>query len=132
MTIKLQELMGLKVANLKPLKESAFVEPSDQIIKAVMQELKSKTGIIATVTPSKIESTYIIYTADMSKEVRTSYLKSIFANMNLTIECHSIENAIGGYSFQIDANWTLLSRGTNGATLGSILYRNGKISSTFR
>lgn len=129
MGIKLQELMGLKVATMKPLQEAALVEPSEQIIKAVMQELKAKTGIIATVTPSKVEPTYIIYTADMSKEVRTPYLKSIFADMNLTLECQAIQNQIGGYSFKIDANWTLLSKGTNGATLGWIAYRNGKISS---
>ena len=97
-----------------------------------MQELKAKTGIIATVTPSTIRPSYIIYMADMSKEIRTPYLKSIFADMSLTLECRSIENVIGGYSFQINANWSLLSRGSNGFTLGSILYRNGKISSTFR
>ena len=116
----------------KTLKESTLVEPSEQILKAVMQELKAKTGIIATVVPSTIRPSYIIYMADMSKEVRTAYLKSIFADMSLTLECRSIENVIGGYSFQINANWSLLSRGSNGFTLGSILYRNGKISSTFR
>ena len=116
----------------KVINESTLVEPSEQILKAVMQELKAKTGIIATVVPSTIRPSYIIYMADMSKEVRTAYLKSIFADMSLTLECRSIENVIGGYSFQVNANWTLLSRGTNGATLGSILYRNGKVTSTFR
>ena len=116
----------------KVITESTLVEPSEQILKAVMQELKAKTGIIATVVPSTIRPSYIIYMADMSKEVRTAYLKSIFADMSLTLECRSIENVIGGYSFQVNANWTLLSRGTNGATLGSILYRNGKVTSTFR
>ena len=116
----------------KVINESTLVEPSEQILKAVMQELKAKTGIIATVVPSTIRPSYIIYMADMSKEVRTAYLKSIFADMSLTLECRSIENVIGGYSFQVNANWTLLSRGTNGATLVSILYRNGKVTSTFR
>ena len=116
----------------KVITESTLVEPSEQILKAVMQELKAKTGIIATVVPSTIRPSYIIYMADMSKEVRTAYLKSIFADMSLTLECRPIENVIGGYSFQVNANWTLLSRGTNGATLGSILYRNGKVTSTFR
>lgn len=131
MGIKLQELMGLKVATGKPIQEAAFVEPSEQILKAVMHELKAKTGIIATVAPSTVTPNYIIYQADMSKEVRTPYLKSIFADMNLTLECNSIENVIGGYSFKVDANWTLLTKGTNGATLGMIVYRNGKISSNF-
>ena len=131
MGIKLQELMGLKVATGKPIQEAAFVEPSEQILKAVMHELKAKTGIIATVAPSTVTPNYIIYQADMSKEVRTPYLKSIFADMNLTLECNSIENVIGGYSFKVDANWTLLTKGTNGSTLGMIVYRNGKISSNF-
>jgi hypothetical protein len=131
--MKPQELKNLIREEVKKsLKESVLVEPSEQIIKAVMQELKAKTGIIATIAPSTIRPSYIIYMADMSKEVRSPYLKSIFADMSLTLECRSIENVIGGYSFQVNANWTLLSRGTNGATLGSILYRNGKVSSTFR
>ena len=132
MGIKLQELMGVKLATLKPLKESTFEQPSDQIIKEVMQELKSKTGIIAVITPSTISSNYIIYTADMSKEIRSPYLHSIFNSMELTLECNSIENSIGGYAFKVEANWSLTtSNRTNGVTLGVIRYVTGKITSKF-
>jgi hypothetical protein len=53
----------------KSLNEVEIIEPSEQIIKAMMKVLKLKTGIIATVTVDQAKANVITYTADLSKEI---------------------------------------------------------------
>jgi hypothetical protein len=113
------------------LKESTIVEPSEQIIKDMMKELKLKTGIIATVTLDQTNRNVITYTADLSKEIRTPIMRALFNTLTLDISCRSIPQSIGGYAFNIAINYTHPQGGSNGKTLGTIFAQNGKFTSRF-
>ena len=111
------------------LNESIVVEPSEQIIKAMMKVLKLKTGIIATVTLDQTKPNVITYTADLSKEIRTPILQSLFNTLTLDISCRSIPQSIWGYAFDISINYTHPQGGYNGKNLGTIFLQNGKFTS---
>lgn len=115
----------------KSLNEFEVVEPSEQIIKAMMKVLKLKTGIIATVTVDQTKANVITYTADLSKEIRTPVMQALFSTLTLDISCRSIPQSIGGYSFDISINYTHPQGGSNGKNLGTIFLQNGKFTSRF-
>jgi len=107
------------------------IEPSEQIIKGVQKELKAKTGIITTLTPGKKSRTGINYTSDLSKEIRTAVLRSIFSTLSLDVYCTPIPDSIGGYSFSVSVNYTHPRGGSNGVDIGTILYENNRFKSRF-
>ena len=111
--------------------EDVIVEPSEQVLKLVYKELKLKTGIVAL--PSKVKATdrYISYTTDMSKEIRSSLLHTVFSTMTLDCGTESIPQTIGGYSFAFSVNWTHPRGGSNGQDIGVVFFKDGKISSRF-
>ena len=115
----------------KSLSEVEIIEPSEQIIKAMMKVLKLKTGIIATVTVDQAKSNVITYTADLSKEIRTPVMQSLFSTLTLDISCRTVPQSIGGYSFDISVNYTHPQGGSNGKNLGTIFLQNGKFTSRF-
>lgn len=115
----------------KSLSEVEIIEPSEQIIKAMMKVLKLKTGIIATVTVDQAKANVITYTADLSKEIRTPVMQSLFSTLTLDISCRTIPQSIGGYSFDISINYTHPQGGSNGKNLGTIFLQNGKFTSRF-
>ena len=115
----------------KSLNEFEVIEPSEQIIKAMMKVLKLKTGIIATVTVDQTKANVITYTADLSKEIRTPVMQALFSALTLDISCRSIPQSIGGYSFDISINYTHPQGGSNGKNLGTIFLQNGKFTSRF-
>jgi hypothetical protein len=115
----------------KSLNEVEIIEPSEQIIKAMMKVLKLKTGIIATVTVDQAKSNVITYTADLSKEIRTPVMQSLFSTLTLDISCRTVPQSIGGYSFDISINYTHPQGGSNGKNLGTIFLQNGKFTSRF-
>lgn len=111
------------------LNEAMVIEPSEQIIKAMMKVLKLKTGIIANVTLDQTKPNVITYTADLSKEIRTPIMQSLFNTLTLDISCRSIPQSIGGYAFDISINYTHPQGGSNGKNLGTIFLQNGKFTS---
>ena len=111
------------------LNEAMVIEPSEQIIKAMMKVLKLKTGIIANVTLDQTKPNVITYTADLSKEIRTPIMQSLFNTLALDISCRSIPQSIGGYAFDISINYTHPQDGSNGKNLGTIFLQNGKFTS---
>ena len=113
----------------KSLNEVEIIEPSEQIIKAMMKVLKLKTGIIANVTLDQTKPNVITYTADLSKEIRTPIMQSLFNTLTLDISCRSIPQSIGGYAFDISINYTHPQGGSNGKNLGTIFLQNGKFTS---
>ena len=113
----------------KSLNEVEIIEPSEQIIKAMMKVLKLKTGIIATVTVDQAKSNVITYTADLSKEIRTPVMQSLFSTLTLDITCRTVPQSIGGYAFDISINYTHPQGGSNGKNLGTIFLQNGKFTS---
>jgi hypothetical protein len=115
----------------KSLNEVEIIEPSEQIIKAMMKVLKLKTGIIATVTVDQAKANVITYTADLSKEIRTPVMQSLFSTLTLDISCRTVPQSIGGYSFDISINYTHPQGGSNGKNLGTIFLQNGKFTSRF-
>lgn len=108
-----------------------IIEPSEQIIKGVQKELKTKTGIIVTLTPGKVSRTGINYTSDLSKEIRTPVLRSIFSTMTLDVFCTQIPGAIGGYAFEFSINYRHPRGGSNGVDIGTVVYENNKFKSKF-
>lgn len=115
----------------KSLSEVEIIEPSEQIIKAMMKVLKLKTGIIATVTVDQTKANVITYTADLSKEIRTPVMQALFSTLTLDISCRTVPQSIGGYSFDISINYTHPQGGSNGKNLGTIFLQNGKFTSRF-
>jgi hypothetical protein len=115
----------------KSLSEVEIIEPSEQIIKAMMKVLKLKTGIIATVTVDQTKANVITYTADLSKEIRTPVMQALFSTLTLDISCRTVPQSIGGYSFDISVNYTHPQGGSNGKNLGTIFLQNGKFTSRF-
>jgi hypothetical protein len=115
----------------KSLNEVEIIEPSEQIIKAMMKVLKLKTGIIATVTVDQTKANVITYTADLSKEIRTPVMQALFSTLTLDISCRTVPQSIGGYSFDISINYTHPQGGSNGKNLGTIFLQNGKFTSRF-
>ena len=111
------------------LNEAMVIEPSEQVIKAMMKVLKLKTGIIATVTLDQTKPNVITYTADLSKEIRTPIMQSLFSTLTLDISCRAIPQSIGGYAFDISINYTHPQGGSNGKNLGTIFLQNGKFTS---
>jgi hypothetical protein len=111
------------------LNEAMVIEPSEQVIKAMMKVLKLKTGIIATVTLDQTKPNVITYAADLSKEIRTPIMQSLFSTLTLDISCRAIPQSIGGYAFDISINYTHPQGGSNGKNLGTIFLQNGKFTS---
>jgi hypothetical protein len=107
------------------------IEPSEQIIKGVQKELKAKTGIITTLSPGKKSRTGIKYTSDLSKEIRTAVLRSVFSTMTLDVYCTPIPGSIGGYSFSVSIDYTHPRGGSNGVDIGTIFYENNRFKSRF-
>jgi hypothetical protein len=115
----------------KSLNEVEIIEPSEQIIKAMMKVLKLKTGIIATVTVDQTKANVITYTADLSKEIRTPVMQALFSTLTLDITCRTVPQSIGGYSFDVSIYYTHPQGGSNGKNLGTIFLQNGKFTSRF-
>lgn len=107
---------------------NSIQEPSEQIIKGVQKVLKLKTGINVQLTVEKSKANVIYYTADLSKEIRTPVLQSIFTTLSLNVSCRALTNVIGGYSFDVSVDWTHPQGGSNGKNIGTIFYQNNKFS----
>lgn len=123
--MKLKSLLETK---RKPLKE-AVIEPSEQILKGMLKELKMQTGINALVTLNKSTPTALYYMADLSKEIRTPVMRALFKSLTLDISCTQIPNVIGGYAFDISINYSHPQGGSNGKNLGVIYFQNNKFIS---
>ena len=126
------ELNKVLSESKKRLTEAELVEPSEQIIKTVQKELKLKTGITATLGLDKKGKTVFMYTSDLSIEIRTPVLQQLFETLSLDVTCAPIPNVIGGYSFSVSINYVHPNRGSNGVELGTIFYKDNKVTSKFR
>ena len=124
--MKLKDLLESK----KRLNEEV-AEPSEQIIKGVQKQLKLKTGIIATLGLIKQKPEVLYYGCDLSKEIRTPVLQSLFNAMPLDVTCTPMRDTIGGYVFGIAINYTHPGAGSNGRDIGTIWYVDGKFKSRF-
>lgn len=125
-------MMKLKniLENRKRLTE-ALIPPSEQMLKLVQKEIKAKTGIVCTLSLDKNGKTAIIYTFDLSNQIRTPVMNALFETMSLDVQCRQIPNSIGGYSFVVSINYTHPGRGSNGLELGTVFVENGKVTSRF-
>ena len=82
------------------------IEPSEQVIKGVQKELKLRTGINAVLGLDKKSPTALYYASDLSKEIRTPVLNSLFSSMTLDITAVP-SGQIGGYTFSVSINYLL-------------------------
>lgn len=125
--MKLKDILESKKGRLN----EEVAEPSEQIIKGLQKELKLKTGIIATLGLDKKKPEVIYYMSDLSKEIRTPVLQSLFNTLTLDVSCSTMRNTIGGYVFNISINYTHPGGGSNGRDIGTIWYQDGKFKSRF-
>jgi hypothetical protein len=125
--MKLKDLLEFKKGRLN----EEVVEPSEQIIKGVQKELKMKTGIIAVLGLDKKKPEILYYMSDLSKEIRTPILQSLFNSMTLDVSCSTLTNSVGGYMFNVSINYTHPGAGSNGRDIGTIWYQDGKFKSRF-
>ena len=102
------------------------VEPSEQILKGAMKALKIKTGINAQLTLVKSKPNILYYTMDVTKDLRSPLMQAIFETMTLDVTCRDIPNSVGGYAFEISANWKHKGGGANGKDIGVVFFDNGK------
>jgi hypothetical protein len=124
-------LRKLIEAEIRSALNEDVIEPSEQVIKGVQKELKMKTGIIATLGVEKKTPMALYYTCDLSKEIRTPILQSLFSTLSLDVTCRSIPQSIGGYAFEVSINYTHPQGGSNGKNIGTIYLQNSKFTSRF-
>jgi hypothetical protein len=107
-----------------------FSVPSDQVLKDITREIKAKTGIIIPVFTSSPATTYnhatVVYTSDMSKDIKTSFLSAMFNSLELIIECYNIRSIIGGYEFRIYGKYYTNDKPKLPVkvNIGTIIYKN--------
>ena len=102
------------------------VEPSEQILKGAMKALKIKTGINAQLTLVKSKPNILYYTMDVTKDLRSPLMQAIFETMTLDVTCRDTPNSVGGYAFEISANWKHKGGCANGKDIGVVFFENGK------
>jgi hypothetical protein len=73
----------------------------------------------------------IRYSISLDKEVRTPVMKSLFSTLTLDISVAGLRDEIGGYSFAFDINYTHPNGGSNGKSVGTVFYSNGKYTGRF-
>lgn len=126
-----RKLKNFILKEIKSILNESMAEPSEQLLKQVYRELKTKTGIVAVPTVEKQTNQYISYVTDLSKDLRAPVIRAAFATMTLNCVCREIPQTIGGYSFSFSINWTHPNRGSNGLDIGTVFYKDGKLTSRF-
>ena len=125
------KLKQLIVQEVRSALREEISEPSDQMLKSVMSFFKSKTGINALLPVLSHKSKrfdILIYNTDLSKEIRTPVLQSLFETLSLKIEVANLKNSIGGYTFTFQIEYTHPGGGSNGRTIGTVIYKDNRLS----
>jgi hypothetical protein len=106
-------------------------EPSEQILKACMAYFKTQTGINAGLPAlaGRSQGDALYYVVSLDKEIKTPVLKALFRSLDIRIMVTELRDQIGGYAFQFGFDYKHPQGGSNGLTLGTILFMNNKFSS---
>jgi hypothetical protein len=107
----------------------SFEAPSEQIMNGALKTFKQQTGIIipAGPMPNGIQKrNYIEYDYDFSKEIKTSVMRSMFESLTLNVTVYPLRDEIGGYSFKFQWSYTHPTGGSNGLTIGTMFFTQGK------
>lgn len=106
-----------------------FEAPSDQIISGALKTFKQQTGIVIPAGPmpmGKQSRNSIEYEYDFSKEIKTAVMRSMFESLSLNITTSTLRDEIGGYSFVFQWSYTHPTGGSNGITIGTMFFTQGK------
>lgn len=115
------------------LKEE-IAEPSEQILKSVMQLFKQTTGLnpaFPTVKSRNKRTNTISYSTSLDKEIRTAFTRMLFSIAELMITVKEIPGVIGGYEFDFTVNYTHPNGEFNKYHAGSITFKNNKLTPKF-
>jgi hypothetical protein len=69
---------------------------------------------------------YVEYEYDFSKEIKTAVMRSMFKELSLSVVVYPLQNEIGGYSFKFQWGYKHPSGGSNGLTIGTMFFTQGK------
>ena len=106
-----------------------FEAPSEQIMNGALKTFKQQTGIVIPAGPmpeGKKGRGYIQYEYDFSKEIKTAVMRSMFKSLSLGITVYPMSDEIGGYSFKFQWSYTHPTGGSNGLTIGTMFFSQGK------
>jgi hypothetical protein len=103
--------------------------PSEQVFNGAMKTFKQQTGITIPAGPMPQGRTgrgYIEYEYDFSKEIKTAVMRSMFKELNLRVTIYPLQNEIGGFSFKFSWDYKHPQGGSNGLTIGTMFFTQGK------
>lgn len=115
------------------LKEE-IAEPSEQLLKSVMQLFKQTTGMnpaFPTVKSRNKRTNTIIYSTSLDKEIRTALTRLLFSIIELMVTVKEIPGVIGGYEFDFAINYTHPNGEFQRYYAGSITFKNNKLTPKF-
>ena len=106
-----------------------FEAPSEQIMNGALKTFKQQTGIVIPAGPmpeGRKGRNYIEYEYDFSKEIKTAVMRSMFKTLDLSIMVYPMTDEIGGYVFKFQWSYTHPTGGSNGLTIGTMFFTQGK------
>jgi len=127
--MKTSQLRTLIGEEARKILSEEMTEPSEQILKGAMAYFKQQTGITTGMPALEYKSKRyetINYSISLDKEVRTPVMKALFSELTLDISVAGLRDEIGGYSFSFSINYKHPDGGSNGKSVGTVFYRNGK------
>jgi hypothetical protein len=132
--MKTSQLRTLIREEARKILSEEMTEPSEQILKGAMAYFKQQTGITAGMPALEFKSKRyetINYSISLDKEVRTPVMKALFSELTLDISVAGLRDEIGGYSFSFSINYKHPDGGSNGKSVGTVFYSNGKYTGRF-
>ena len=107
-------------------------EPDAQIISSLMADFKRETGIVAP--EPKFYKAYrdgksFAYTSSLSKEIKSPIFENLLKELNLEVSVKTYEDTPGKYYAVFSYEYTHPNGGSNGYTIGTMWYENGKFHS---
>jgi len=132
--MKTSQLRTLIREEARKILSEEMTEPSEQILKGAMAYFKQQTGITTGMPALEYKSKRyetINYSISLDKEVRTPVMKALFSELTLDISVAGLRDEIGGYSFSFSINYKHPNGGSNGKSVGTVFYSNGKYTGRF-
>jgi hypothetical protein len=106
-----------------------FEAPSEQIMSGALKTFKQQTGIVIPAGPAptgKQARGFIEYEYDFSKEIKTAVMRSMFTSLTLGVTVYPMQDEIGGYAMKFQWWYKHPAGGSNGVSIGTVIFSQGK------
>lgn len=106
-------------------------EPSEQLLKGVMQVFKQTSGLnpaFPVLKSKNKRANTVSYMTSLNREIRTSIMKMLFTNIDLVITVNEVPDVIGGYEFKFNVNYSHPDGSSDSYYLGTIMFKNNKLT----